>query len=1173
MSKGVFEYDKPDIVVSEEELNLEVETGSVYSGYFDVDSINSSEIRAMVFSSNKLLQCKESAIIGTHNRVSYLFDTKNLEAGDVVKGHISVISNGGEVEIPFCVSICMPYCHTSMGDIKDLTQFTQLAEADWNEAVKVFRSGDFARVFLINKKNVHIYEKLLGGRNINQALEEFLCTIKKKKPVNIYVPQEEIAYSNLKESISEKLVIEKDNWGYQKIRISTVGDFVKVYKRELNTEEFFGSYYELEYIIDPEGFRQGNNYGKIILSTFSKTIEIPVNCTADFRRDENIRRLSMKRSIADIYSNYTALKMGRLEHSRWAELTREDVDCCKNNSSEVAYSLMEAHYCVMAGDHMAAKEILDGINGREIRYNSIILYCYYLYVNAIYREDADYTRFAVDKIRYYYEGECDHWKLLWMLLNLNSRPGMNSERRYREIKKQYEKGARSPLLYFEALKLVNEEPMIIRDMGAFEVSLLVWGTRNEYLTLDAACQFGEAALRARRFNNLALKCLIQLCETHDRKEILNGVCSLLIKGRKTDAGYNCWYEKGIEASLKLTELFEYYMYSLDEKHVQVLPTAALLYFAYNNQLGYNKKAFLYSYVIGHREEIPDIYRSYENIMKAFAYEQLKFGRINEYIVVLYKHFISVDKVNAKTAAQLPEVIFKYQVTCCYPKIRGVIVSHREVEKEYYYPLVDGNAFVNIYMDDYKIIFVDNEDNRYIGSVKFELKKLMDELEYIKPCYDACPDNAMILLNRSERAIKYQKIDDRSIDIYKRTLRLLNIREQYRKNILKNLVDFYYDNYEGETLEKYLLRLDIRILDTAERGNIIEYFIQRGLYDKAYEAITEYGYEGIQAKKLMRLCSRMIRNMEYKEDSLMVELAYYTFCSGKYDEIILEYLIRYYLGTTKDLFAIWKAAVDFEVPAFDLEERIICQILFSETFVSDGVRVFEMYYKMHPNLRIVKAFLAYYAYNYLVKGRQLEQNIFQYMEIELEQMEQARDVCCLAVLKYYAAKKKTAPDFMHWVGNEVNRFMNKGIILPFFKNFSGSLFVPREVVDKTFVEYHTNPRNVVTIHYILDDHSGEPKTFAAEDMSNVFCGIFVKAFTLFEGDELKYYITEKSEHGESITDSKTIVCETSGDKHTTNEDCINAILRLSRMGDNESVKNSIMDYEAKRYLAQALFTVQ
>ena len=129
------------------------------------------------------------------------------------------------------------------------------------------------------------------------------------------------------------------------------------------------------------------------------------------------------------------------------------------------------------------------------------------------------------------------------------------------------------------------------------------------------------------------------------------------------------------------------------------------------------------------------------------------------------------------------------------------------------------------------------------------------------------------------------------------------------------------------------------------------------------------------------------------------------------------------------------------------------------------------------------------------------------------------------------------------------------------------------MDKTFVEYHTNPRNVVTIHYILDDRSDAAKSFVTEDMSNVFCGIFVKTFTLFEGEQLKYYITEKGEHGESITDSKTIICKTSEDKKTTNEDRINEIIRMHRTGDNESVKDAIMDYEMKRYLAKTLFTAQ
>ena len=75
-------------------------------------------------------------------------------------------------------------------------------------------------------------------------------------------------------------------------------------------------------------------------------------------------------------------------------------------------------------------------------------------------------------------------------------------------------------------------------------------------------------------------------------------------------------------------------------------------------------------------------------------------------------------------------------------------------------------------------------------------------------------------------------------------------------------------------------------------------------------------------------------------------------------MILEYLIKYYLGTTKDLYAIWKAAKDFEVNAFVLEEKLLCQILFSESFVNNGIAIFSSYYKSRPDGRIVRAFLAF-----------------------------------------------------------------------------------------------------------------------------------------------------------------------------------------------------------------------
>ena len=89
------------------------------------------------------------------------------------------------------------------------------------------------------------------------------------------------------------------------------------------------------------------------------------------------------------------------------------------------------------------------------------------------------------------------------------------------------------------------------------------------------------------------------------------VCSMLIKGHKTDFKYNKWFALGIESSLKLTDIYEYYMYSLDETKVEELPLGVLIYFNYDNQMSVSKKAFIYAYVVNHRDTLPKIYKDYE----------------------------------------------------------------------------------------------------------------------------------------------------------------------------------------------------------------------------------------------------------------------------------------------------------------------------------------------------------------------------------------------------------------------------------------------------------------------------------------------------------------------------------------------------------------------------------
>ena len=803
----------------------------------------------------------------------------------------------------------------------------------------------------------------------------------------------------MKEPLSDKLVLEKDDWGYQEIFINAEGNFLSVYKKRLTTQDFLGSYYELEYYINPDFLKPGYNYGKIILNTFNQKIEIKVTCYQEIYREEEDNYISIKKAQLEMNKRYLEWLDGKIDNIKWTRETRENVDGCRNHSDHVIYALYEAHFLLTIGEESGAKEILGQIKERELRKESLVEYSYYLYLTTLYRTEPDYVIFVVRKLRELYETQCDRWEVLWLLLQIDERLKNAGVNTYKLIKAEFNKGCHSPFMYREALRIANESPIMIRELDAFEIQLLNWGMRHKALTTELIYQYASLAVRERTYNPLVLRAMMQVCEENETKELLMAVCTMLIKGHKIEKSYNAWYLKGILQSLKVTRLYEYYMMSLDMDNVREIPTAVLYFFNYNNQLDWCYKAFLYRYIIQNKNKFQRIFESYDNIMKAFTFEQLSLGNIDDNLVILYKFYITKDRMNNKLAKELPDIMFKHQIKCSHPGIINVIVTMREINKEFIYPLISGQAFVDIFMDEYNIMFEDADGNRYMRTISYTLDKLMDDSEFIKECYELHPESAKVLMNRSERALKYQLIDDTSVEIFKRTLKIGLIRDEYRKNILKNLIDIYYENYEGETLEKYLLRLDIHLLGNAERGSIIEYYIQRGFYDKAYEAISTYGYEGIRDKRLLRLISRIIRRRDFEEDALLLELAFHIFKAGKYDEVILEYLNRYYLGSTKDYMDIFSAANGFEVEVHSLEEKMLCQVLFTEDMLDESNAVFDSYYHAHPNIKIVRAYLVYYAYGYLARGLNVKENIFHYMEIEMDQMERGRDICSLAKLKH------------------------------------------------------------------------------------------------------------------------------------------------------------------------------
>ena len=103
-----------------------------------------------------------------------------------------------------------------------------------------------------------------------------------------------------------------------------------------------------------------------------------------------------------------------------------------------------------------------------------------------------------------------------------------------------------------------------------------------------------------------------------------------------------------------------------------------------------------------------------------------------------------------------------------------------------------------------------------------------------------------------------------------------------------------------------------------------------------------------------------------EDEELLALASEVYRSGKYDEVILHYLMQYRFGPMEELFAIWKSARGFEMDTYELEERILSLLMFTSDFRKEGEAVLESYVKQSGKERIIGAYLTQVAYGIFVK---------------------------------------------------------------------------------------------------------------------------------------------------------------------------------------------------------------
>ncbi|WP_276929517.1 DUF5717 family protein [Herbinix luporum] len=1142
IARGEFDYDLPFLRLSVDRININVEADKKYEGSFIISNSANRSMKGVLYSSSPLISFTRQTFSGKENTITYLFDASFLNPSYKVSGNITIVSDCGEMNLPFTAHIETRTINTSIGKIKNLFEFTNLARLDWAEAIKVFASDEFERIILKNEEKYHvIYRNLLKSNSTGQALEEFLISVNKKSRINLSIDRTALEYEIHGEDVSDKLVLTKNQWGSTEIRISTDVPFIQLDKNQLLTDDFIGNTHELKFKINAATLHGGNNYGSIWIKTIYQTIKVDLICKKHKENTgNNTENKNLKKIKYEYTKNYLDYRLGRINLTKYSRDTKLLLSKLKNSKDSIFVKLVNLHLAILTENNPLASQLLEELSKQEaeIKSASSLEYCAYLYLLRLYRKDEN-----------------------------NSPYERNRNYILKDIKKRFEAGSFSPLLYQEALCVYMEEPYLLRELGDFEIQVLNYGIKYKYVSKELALQYTYLAGRLKFYHPLVFKGLVSLYNTYKKDEILSSICSLLIKGYKTDNKYFQWYSRGVNAQLRITQLYEYYMYSVDESRMDPLPQPLLIYFVYNSRLNDKKMAYLYANIIKNKKANDHIYHLYYKSMEVFAQKQLEAKNISPNLSIIYREFIYKKELNQYFNKYLPDVMFTQELYCDNPNIVSVAVAHKELDEEVIVPLTEGRAYIMLYTREANIFLLDSFGNRYVTSIKYTLKPLLSPREF-KVKYMDYEKHPKLLLYLFDHYRTNRVVSEKSIALRKQVLLMPSLKESYYVDCLLTLIEYYYENYNGDLLEHYLLKLDLAKVNVALRKKYLEYMIIRGYYDKALHALSYVTIESIPIKMLLKLCSGWINNSGYdiKED-LLVFLCHYIFTQGKYDKKILNYLVKYYNGSTMDMIKLWRGSKNFEIDTYELEERVLAQALFSENTLKEIFGVFLEYYPKAKNHLLVRSFLTYYSYKYLVHDLEIHKEIFSI--IRREQNYEENNISLLAWLKYSSNNTEFTEDDMTFISYNIDRFERQGLILPFFKKYKNVIKLSCKITDRFYVEYRANPNSQVFIHYRLLTDNAKDK-YITERMSHMLMGICVKDFILFYNEELEYYITEETEDEIHKSETFRLRYEDDGQIEDSKYNRINMMLNALENHRDTELLDMMADYIETEYIIRECF---
>lgn len=1167
-AKGDFYVEYPQVEFSKTYLQLKIEAGSVYTGSINVKSENDIPMKMMVYDDAYLLCFDDHSLIGRKGSISFTFDASKALRGSTFEGKIHIIGNGLEKEIPYNIEIVAPFIDVNGVALEDLMKFSALAEENWDKALQIFYSEEFARTLLGNQPDyIEAYCTLKDSLDKNQALEEFLVYIHKKRAMTLQVEHDRFQFNFPKMKEEHTLLLRKNTWGYCSMSVKTDCKFIVLHQDRICSMDFSEDICSLSYGLDPEMLDETesakgciileNTYQKIVVNIVIRKPEDSNRVLVHRNHDRRLRKLE----IAAVIHNYLDYRIGLLPLYQFIEKTRNSLNTLIEFEPEVGvYKLGLLHMSILAGKEENAKQEIRRMEAdMDKAMNGPREHCYYLYLKALLSKDSRQIVKACEEIEQALTNEKDKLFYFWLLIYLDERYQKDKTWLFSQIEGIYTGGYQSPVLALEICDLINGEPLLLKKLSAVELAAIRFGLKNHYLSKEAEEEFLQLAAREKNFRWSVFSLLGIIYDRDKKPEIIKIMCSLLIKGGRLEHRYHRYYLEGIKCGYKIVGIQENYLRSMDHSQYDLIPDSVLRYFNYKSILNDKEYAYLYANVIVNKRQYLGQYEEYLPNMEAFMRGQIVKGNMSDDLSIIYSEFLRPQAVTAHFADSLVNVIFKRKLTVVNDNIIAVVVSHKELEEEIVVPVVNHVAYVDMITESAVVSLVDKKQNRFISTIPYKLQKLVDESAYMEILGQFSTDDYRYVLYQYDALEAYDATDAREVNIARDLLAFKEISEETRQQAIFAIIRYYHAHLDMDILGSYLKRMDMEYVLPKDAAEYINYLLECGLYDKGYDAIKRFGYQGISVENLIHMVEAVKEFSQYAGEETLIAVAAYLYRMGQETPEILGYLVDSYQSGVKDMLKLWKRANGRLARLEMLEENIICETLYTEQWHKEVFSVFASFVEKKRRGMVMKAFFKRAAFAYLVEDTELPDTFFEslYRQMALEELED--DMCLAAMLLYFSRKVKLENDETIWIKKKVEYFVKRGILLPFFRKFKRYMKLPKDLFLMTYVVTKDKAGKQISFQYGIQSGVEKPECNKPARMVEVLPGYYMKEFVLFHGENLLYEMPEENVGHTHVYESEAMKAKGETEEYENRFEMLNSMLLNQEIGENQMLIDKIDKY--------------